>query len=693
MTILSNNCQPWRNEAVLLVLFGIFWAVIWKQRYAEFMGPATRAEGWRDAFCDKIAVAQRISNSAIGTTIDNLQMKPEVFASAIRRGNAVRIRMAIGAAAILVVVLCALSAPTIAASLQQQLASAAILSWALNGVLFLAVLWVLLALKGTANKSHDLLAHLRQAARLIAAAPVDMVIREKSLRLVGLSDGMRRFSDIVIRNGWARPEHIDLGFLSGAEKDQIQVPPEVAVIVREFQAAVATGEPRSYDYSQELPGAAGIRAAIQAQIFPLFGAEDQVIGVFAKGMYFLGHSQSLEDSASARGRAERINDMKTRFLAAVSRDVRNPLNAMAGLLEMASLDAAMPRQSKEMLATVRLSTRSLLQLIPSIVDTRRMETGDLACARVSHSLRRVVADVVALFAPSAYEKGISLTLEVAPGVAASHMADAQGLNQLLNNFLSNAIRFTERGGVRIHLDATPVEDGRQWVSLSVIDTGSGIDPHIQQKLSASRYEAGLSASPDGAGLGLHYCRQIVHRVGGTIRISSVVGEGTHVHVRVPLMLGSGERRDPSQETVLGMAQRPATGLRTLVVESQAANRLLLKSQLEFLGHAVQTAEDGAQGLALARAGRFDLVVCDGMMPDMDGAEFTRALRAGAGECATVPVLGYTADARREDHEAGLQAGMNAALVKPADLRALEAAVASCLPAACVANGRARDGAP
>ncbi|PTN41607.1 hypothetical protein DAI43_37760 [Achromobacter xylosoxidans] len=391
-------------------------------------------------------------------------MKPEVFASAMRRGNAVRIRMAIGAAAILVVVLCALSAPTIAASLQQQLASAAILSWALNGVLFLAVLWVLLALKGTANKSHDLLSHLRQAARLIAAAPVDMVIREKSLRLVGLSDGMRRFSDIVIRNGWARPEHIDLGFLSGAEKDQIQVPPEVAVIVREFQAAVATGEPRSYDYSQELPGAAGIRAAIQAQIFPLFGAEDQVIGVFAKGMYFLGHSQSLEDSASARGRAERINDMKTRFLAAVSRDVRNPLNAMAGLLEMASLDAAMPRQSKEMLATVRLSTRSLLQLIPSIVDTRRMETGDLACARVSHSLRRVVADVVALFAPSAYEKGISLTLEVAPGVAASHMADAQGLNQLLNNFLSNAIRFTERGR---RPDTSGRHPGGRWPAMGL----------------------------------------------------------------------------------------------------------------------------------------------------------------------------------------------------------------------------------
>ena len=610
----------------------------------------------------------------------------------MQRSGVVRTRIAVGAVAILIVLLCAPSAPMIAASLQQQLASAAILSWALNGVLLLAVLWAGLALKGGAKKSDDPLSHLRQAARLIAAAPVDMVIREKSLRLVGLSAGMRRFSDIVIRNGWAKPEYIDLGFLSGPEKDQIPLPPEVAVPVREFQAAVATGEPRSYDYSHELFEAAGIRAAIQAQVFPLRGTEDQVIGLFAKCMYFLGHSQSLDDSASARRRAERINNMKTRFLAAVSRDVRNPLNAMAGLLEMASFDAAMPRQSKEMLATVRLSTQSLLQLIPSLVDTRGMETGDLACARVSHSLRRVVADVVALFAPSAYEKGISLTLEVAPGVAASHMADAQGLNQLLNNFLSNAIRFTERGGVRIHLDGAPVVDGRQWVTLSVIDTGSGIDPYIQEKLSASDYEAGLSASPDGAGLGLHYCRQIVHRVGGTIRISSVVGEGTHVHVRVPLMLGSGEWLDPSQEIVLGMAQRPATGLRMLVVASQAGSHLLLKSQLEFLGHAVQTADAGAQGLALARAGRFDLVICDAMMSDMDGAEFTRTLRAGAGECAAVPVLGYTADARPEDHEAGLQTGMKEVLVKPAGLRALEAAVASCLPTACAASGVARDGA-
>ena len=611
----------------------------------------------------------------------------------MQRSGVVRTRMAVGAAAILIVLLCALSAPMIAASVQRQLASAAIPSWALNGVLFVAVLWAGLTLKrGAAKKSHDPLSHLRQVARLIAAAPVEMVIREKSLRLVGQSIGMQRFADIVIKNGWARPEYIDLGFLSGAEKDQIPLPPEIAIAVRVFRAAVATGEACSYDYSYELPEAAGIRVAIQAQVFPLRDAEDQVIGVFAAGMYFLGHSQSLDDSASAHRRAERINDMKTRFLAAVSRDVRNPLNAMAGLLEMASVDSAMPRQSKEMLASLRSSTRSLLQLIPSIVDIRRMETGDLACERMSISLRRVAADVVALFAPSAYEKGISLTLEVAPGVAASHVTDAQGLNQLLNNFLSNAIRFTQRGGVRIHLDGAPVEDGRQWVTLSVIDTGSGIEPHIQQNLSASRYEAGLSASPDGAGLGLHYCQQMVHRIGGTIHISSVVGEGTHVHVRVPLTLGLGEVRDPPQELVSGLKRQPATGLRTLVVESQADNRLLLKSQLEFLGHAVQTADDGAQGLAFARAGRFDLVVCDGDMPDMDRAEFMRALRAGAGEHAAVPVLGYSADARTEGREAGLRAGMNEVLVKPAGLLALEAAVASCLSAACAASALARNGA-
>ncbi len=610
----------------------------------------------------------------------------------MQRSGVVRARMAVGAAAILIVLICALGAPMIAASLQQQLASAAILSWALNGVLFVAVLWAGVALKRAAIKNPDPLLRLRQAARLIAAAPVDMTIREKSLRLVGGSAGMQRFADILIRNGWARPEYVDLGFLSGAEKDQIPLPPELALIVREFEAAVASGEPRAYDFGHELAGAAGVRAAIQARVFPLRGAEDQVIGLFAMGMYFLGHSQPLDDSASARSRAERINDMKTRFLAAVSRDVRNPLNAMAGLLEMASVDSAMPRQSKEMLATVRSSTQSLLHLIPSIVDTRRMETGDLACVRMSVSLRRVAADVVALFAPSAYEKGISLTLEVAPGVAASHWTNAQGLNQLLNNFLSNAIRFTERGGVRIHLDGAPVEDGRQWLTLSVIDTGSGIEPHIQQNLSASRYEAGLSASPDGAGLGLHYCQQMVHRLGGTIHISSVVGEGTHVHVRVPLALGSGELRDSPQEVVFGLTQRPATGLRMLVVESQAGNRLLLKSQLEFLGHSVQTADDGAHGLALARGGRFDLVVCDGVLPDMDGAEFTRMLRAAEGENAAVPVLGYTADARTEDREAGLRAGMNEVLVKPADLLALDAAVASCLPAAYAASALAREGA-
>jgi two-component system sensor histidine kinase EvgS len=619
-------------------------------------------------------------------------MKPEVLASAMQRGGIVRTRLAVGAAAILIVLTGALGAPTIAASLQEQFASAAILSWVLNGALLLALLWAGLALKSATRESRDPLWQLRQAARLIAAAPVDMAIREKSLRLVGLSTGMQSIADILIRNGWIRPEYLDLGFLSGAEKDQIPVSPELALILREFQAAVASGEPRTYDFGHELMGVAGVKVPIQARVFPLRGAEDQVIGLLSMGMYFLGHSQSLDDSVSARRRAERINDMKTRFLSAVSRDVRNPLNAMAGLLEMASADSAMPRQSKEMLVTVCSSTQSLLQLIPAIVDTRRMETGDLACVRMAVSLRRVAADVVAGFAPRADENGISLTLEVAPGVAASHWTNAQGLNQLLNNFLSNAIRFTERGGIRVHLDGAPVEDGRQWLTLSVIDTGSGIEPHIQQNLSASRYEAGLSASSDGAGLGLHYCQQMVHRLGGTIHISSIVGEGTHVHVRVPLPLAPGELRDSPQEIVFGLKSRPATGLRMLVVESQAGNRLLLKSQLEFLGHAVQTADAGAQGLAFAREGSFDLVVCDDALPDMDGAEFMRALRAGAGRNATVPVLGYTADVRTEERVAGLRAGMSEVLAKPAGLFALDAAVASCLQAVAAASALARDGA-
>lgn len=607
----------------------------------------------------------------------------------MQRSGVVRTRIAVGAVAILIT-LCAFGAPLVAARMQ-PLASAAIWSWALNGVLSIALLSAAGVLRGAAKKDGDPLRRLKQVTRLIAAAPVDMGVREKSLRLVGCSAGMQRFSDIVIKNGWARPEYLDLAFLSNGEKDRIPLPPNMVAMVGEFQAAVASGEPRAYDFAHEVE-AVGIRAAHQAWVFPLRGAGDPVIGMLSIGMYLLGHGQSLDDSASAHRRAERINDMKTRFLAAVSRDVRNPLNAMAGLLEMASVDSSMPRQSKEMLATVRSSTQSLLQLIPSIVDTRRMETGDLACARMSVSLRRVAADVVALFAPSAYEKGISLTLEVAPGVAASHVTDAQGLNQLLNNFLSNAIRFTERGGVRIHLDGAPVEDGRQWVTLSVIDTGSGIEPHIQQKLSASRYEAGLSASPEGAGLGLHYCQQMVHRIGGTINISSAVGEGTHVHVRVPLTLGSGELRDSPQDAMPGMTQRPTTGLRMLVVESQAGNRLLLNSQLEFLGHSVQMAEDGAQGLALARGGSFDLVVCDGLLPDMNGAEFTRMLRAAEGENAVVPVLGYMADARTEDREAGLRAGMKEVLVKPAGLLALDVAVASCLPAAYAAGALARDGA-
>ena len=616
-------------------------------------------------------------------------MKPEVLANAMQRSGVVRTRIAVGTAAILIA-LCAYGAPIVAERLQPH-AAATSWSWVLSGVLFLALLSAGGVLRRAARKDRDPLRRLKQVGRLIAAAPVDITVRDKSLRMVASSAGMQRFVDITVRNGWVRPEFIDLEFLSRDEKDQLPMPASVAALVREYQTAMATGAARSYDFYNEVE-TVGIKAPYGGRVTPLFGVHGAVIGMISKGMYFLGHSQSLDDSAAARGRAERVNDTKTRFLAAVSRDVRNPLNAMAGLLEMALCDAATPRQSKEMLATVRSSAQSLLQLLPSIVDIRGMETGDLPCTSAPISLRRVAADVVALFAPSAYEKGISLTLEVAPEVAACHLTDAKGVSQLLNNFLSNAIRYTARGGVRIHLDGAPLEDGLQWVTLSVIDTGSGIEPYIQQKLSESRYEAGLSASPDGAGLGLHYCQQMVHRIGGTIRISSAVGEGTHVHVRVPLALGPSPSSDVAQDTAPGLAPRPAAGLRTLVVESEAGNRLLLKSQLEFLGHEVLVADHGAQGVALARDSRLDLVVCDDVLQDMDGAGFIQMLRAGSGESAAVPVLGYTAGARAEDREAGLRAGMHEVLVKPAGLRELEQALASCLPAACARGGLARDGA-
>ena len=601
------------------------------------------------------------------------------------RSGVVRTRVVLGAAAILVSA-CALAAPTVAAFLRQQQVFTATLSWALNGALLLALLGGGLALRAAAMKARDPSRRLRQAASLIAAAPVDMIVRDKSLRLVGLSAGMQRFVDIAMRNGWAKPEYIDLGFLSGDERDRISPPASVAALAREFQAVVATGEPREYDLHLEVE-LVGVKAAFQGRVAPLRGADAAVIGMMSAGRYFQGHGPALDQSAIAHRRAERINDTKTRFLATVSRKVRNPLNVLTGLLEMASLDASVPGQSKEMLATVRSSARSLLQLVPSLIDTRGMEAGGPVCAATPVALRTVAADVVALFAPSAYQKGISLTLEVAQDVAACHLTSALGLSQLLNNFLSNAIRFTQQGGVRIRLDGAAAEDGRQWITLSVIDTGSGIAPHIQQQLSESRYEAGLSESPDGAGLGLHYCQQMVLRSGGTIDISSVVGAGTQVQVRLPLPLGQDQPPGVPQETAPGLAQRPAAGLRTLVIESEAGNRLLLKSQLEFLGHEVRTAGGGAQALALAGEGRFDLVVCDCAMPDRDAAALIRALRAQGRGSAPVPVLGYTADTCAADRAEG----MDEVLVKPAGLQALEAAVTACLQARA-ANGPLPGGA-
>src|SRR5690606_4469135 len=229
-----------------------------------------------------------------------------------------------------------------------------------------------------------------------------------------------------------------------------------------------------------------------------------------------------------------------------------------------------------------------------------------------------------------------------------------------NNVVSNAVRFTRQGHIRLEVKATPEKRRHQWVEFTVSDTGIG----ISRKTLPALFEPFVQEHPEigdhGAGLGFSICKRLVDKMGGVIRIESKLGHGTRVVTRLPLPVVSSTALQATQASAPTDPNVDAAldDLPILVVDDQPSNRLLIQFQLHKLGHKVVCAEDGLQALAAAAKQPFQLVICDCAMPEMDGFAFTQALRVQPGANAAIPVLAYTAGAQETDVKRALAAGMN-----------------------------------
>jgi len=410
---------------------------------------------------------------------------------------------------------------------------------------------------------------------------------------------------------------------------------------------------------------------------------DPVLGAaMVAGTLLAGWNGHLRRQISKRQRAEHAlraaaqsaesaSRAKSDFLAVASHEIRTPLNAVAGMLELGLKEAAAGQDVQDHLRVAHGAAQALLDLVGDILDLEKMDHGQLELAPRRADLRTQARSVVQLFEGMARDKGLALRFEADDGAGADILVDAMRFKQILSNLLSNAVKFTHSGHVTVRVDTCRVDGMRLAICVRVVDTGIGIGAADQSKLFAPYVQTRDGARVyGGSGLGLNIARRLASLMGGTLRLESTCGEGCTVHFDFEADLLPARRAGGVAPHGYGAPHLP---LQILAVDDNAPSRLLLRKQLDHLGHRVVMAGSGDAAWRLWRAGAYDVVMTDCNMARGDGYELARRIRQaeaaqGAARCT---VWGYTANSRQDEIERCAEAGMDACLFKPLSLTALQ----------------------
>lgn len=377
--------------------------------------------------------------------------------------------------------------------------------------------------------------------------------------------------------------------------------------------------------------------------------------------------------AEARTRAEAADRAKSEFLAMMSHEIRTPMNGVLGMLRSLGRDGLTPRQQRQLRAA-HVSGEALMTILNDILDFSKVEAGADSLREVNFSPGDLMHDIALLMAPSAQEKGVTLHLDLPEDLPLVVFGDMGKLRQILFNLVSNAVKFTDQGEIRLKV-ATDGPQVRPRLTFTVTDTGKGIVCSAQERVFGAfeQEDAQTARQYGGTGLGLAICKRFADAMGADLFMHSMAGVGSTFALVVAFDIGRiADLPAPEPVALVEPATRP---LRALVVEDNDINQLVIQTYLEDMGHAARLAGSAEAALLTLHEGRFDVILMDVNLPGQSGTAAARQIRAlSDSNTANLPIIGISAHAQETDIAENLAAGMSAVLAKPLSPEALYAAL-------------------